>query len=340
MIPELDLPEAASPAKLDEKENEFPDARPTRIFTDSVKITCDGKLKALFLKPKDNLAPIPTGHYRPALNVFEKKLYWRPSKDNGRPMVKQSSVGGDLTLGFLPPRSGREDYFRANNRDQLFFALPLVPLVNDLEAAMRAHLPAYYEFHMYQASKLVRPPDEVLVKKPWKVGDAFQRAQLEKLERGGYAHFHGSKAFSTLTLNKNILFGMHGDGHNMPHTFSCLTALGDFVGGYLCFPRLGIGFDVQPYDVLISDTNEEYHCSGRIVAGKRYTIVAYLHGRLDRGWRMRLDKHGRAIGLKHDKSLIGSIDSWLDVVEEGGWLWKEARNRTSRVSSTHPQPLS
>jgi hypothetical protein len=329
---ELEVQPVIEQEKLDEKENQFPDVLPARIFTDSVKITCGGKLKALFLKPKDNLAPIPESHYKPVLNVFDNdkptKLYWRPTKDNGRPMVKQNRVGGDLTLGFLPPRSSREDYFRANNRDQLFFALPLVPLVNDLEAAMREHLPAYYAFHTYQASKLVRPPDEVLVKKPWKVGDAFQRAQLEKLEKSGWAHFHGSKAFSTLTLNKNILFGMHGDGHNMPHTLSCLTALGDFGGGYLCFPRLGIGFDVHPYDVLISDTNYEYHCSGSIVVGKRYTIVAYLHGRLDRGWRMRIDeKSGRVIGLKHDKSLIGSIDSWLEQVQKGGWLWEEAINR-------------
>lgn len=313
---ELDITPVIEQEKLDEKENQFPDAQPNRIFKDSVKITCGGQLKALFLKPKDNRAPIPTKHYDPALNALDKKFYWRPSKDNGRPMVKQRSVGGDLTLGFLPPRSSREDYFRANNRDQLFFALLLVPLVNDLERAMRAHLPAYYDFHRYQSSKLVRPPGEVLVQKPWKVGDAFQRAQLEKLERQEYAHFPGSKAFSTLTLNKNILFGMHGDGHNMPHTLSCLTALGDFVGGYLCFPRLGIGFDVQPYDVLISDTNYEYHCSGRIVVGKRYTIVAYLHGRLDRGWRPVYDKEGRLIGVRQDKASVGSIDSWMEARTE------------------------
>jgi hypothetical protein len=163
--------------------------------------------------------------------------------------------------------------FRANNRDQLLFQRPLAPLVNDLEAAMRAHLPDYYEFHLYQASKLVRPPDEVLVKSPWKVGDPFQREQLKKLEKHGFAHVPGSKAFSTLTLNKNILFGMHEDGHNMPYTLGCLTALGDFVGGYLWFPRLGVGFDVQPYDVLICDTNYEYHCSGPIVVGKRSRLA-------------------------------------------------------------------
>jgi hypothetical protein len=342
MIEELELqPIPGAQEKLADSENQFPDEQPSRIFTNSVKITCEGKLKALFLKPGDNLAPISQSHYKPVLKTFDdrNRLVWRPSKISGRPMVKQQHIGGDLTLGFLPPRSGRrEDYFRANNRDQLFFALPLVPLVNDLEAAMRKHLPAYYDFHMYQASKLVRPPDEVLVKNPWKVGDPFQREQLEKLEKSGWAHFHGNKAFSTLTLNKNILFGAHADSHNMPYTLSCLTALGDFVGANLCFPRLGIGFDVQPYDVLISDTNEEFHSSSRSFFGNRYTIVAYLHSRLDRGWRLKQDKEGKVSGLIQNKAWIGSIDGWMKVVQKGEWLWEE-KTHWER-SRTRPKQLA
>ena len=316
MIEELDLqPYRGMLKKLKKNENKFPDEQPSHIFRNSVKITCGGKLIALFLKPKDNLAPIPDHHYKPALKTLDapwKMFPWHPSKGNGRPMVKQLRVGGDLIFGFLKPRSGREDYFHAPTRDELPHAMMLGPLVGDLEAAMREHLPAYYKFHMYQAQKLVLPPDEIFIQKPWKVGDPFQRWQLEKLAVSGFAHFPGGKAFSTLTLNKNILFGAHDDGNNMPHTFSCITALGDFVGGELCFPRFGIGFDVQPHDVLISDTNDEFHCSSRVVVGKRYSIVAYLQGKLDRGWRMVADKAtGEVLGLTHNKSWIGSIDWWM-----------------------------
>jgi hypothetical protein len=93
---------------LDAIENKFPDQQPSRIFADSVKITCGGKLKALFLKPKDNKAPIPESHYKPALKVLDapwKMFPWRPS--------------GDLVFWYLKPRSSREDYFHAPTRDVL-----------------------------------------------------------------------------------------------------------------------------------------------------------------------------------------------------------------------------
>jgi hypothetical protein len=341
-IEELDVQPIPNADQI--KENQLPEAKPARIFDRSIKITCGGKLKALFLKAKDNSRPISEAHYKPTLKALEL-MRFRSSDDSVRPMVKQVKIGGDLTLGWLGTRrSGREDFFRANNRDRLFLAMRLVPLIGDLEAAMQVELPDYYQFHMYQASKLVRPPDEKL-KTLHLVKDPFHRQLLEKWDTTGYYHFHGSKAFSTLTLNYDILFGAHCDGNNMPGTLSCLTALGEFVG-YLYFPRLGIGFDVQPYDVLISDTNEEFHCSNEMVIGSRYTIVAYLHGSCDKGWRMRIDeKSGRVIGLKQNKSLIGSVDSWLDQVHEGGWLWEkkgaweEAKKRKNGLSPGPTQSL-
>jgi 2-oxoglutarate-Fe(II)-dependent dioxygenase family protein len=269
----------------------------------------------LFLKPKDNLAPIPDSHYKPVLKTFDapwKMFPWRPSKDNTRPMVKQQRVGGDLVFWYLKPHSGREDYFHAPTRDVLPYAMMLTPLVRDLQNAMRAHLPGYYQFHMWQASKLVLPPDEIFVQKPWKVAE-FQQQQLEKLASSGWGLIPGANAFSTLTLNKTLLFGAHDDGSNMPYTYSCITALGDFVGGYLAFPRLGIGFDVQPYDVLISDTNYEHHCSGRIVVGNRYTIVAYLQKKVDRRHRIGRLKNGEMAVVEYSKKWKkDSIEWWMN----------------------------
>jgi len=312
VIEEIEIqPEITEQKDLDKLENKFPNQQPNRIIRNSARITVGGKLKALFLKPEDNLAPISEGHYKPVLKTFDapwKMFPWRPSKNNGRQMVKQRRVGGDLVFWYLKPRSGREDYFHAPTRDVLPYAMTLTPLVGDLQNAMREHLPGYFQFHMYQAQKLVLPPDETFIRLPWKV-DSFQQHQLEKMAASGHGLIPGANAFSTLTLNKNLLFGAHEDGNNMPYTMSCLTALGDFVGGHLCFPRLGIGFDVQPYDVLISDTNYEYHCSGRIVVGKRYTIVAYLQRKVDRGWRVgKLSSETRL--LQNDK-LKGSIDWWM-----------------------------
>ena len=292
------------------KENLLPDIKPSRVFTNSVKITSGGKLKALFLKSHDS--PIAERHYKPALSALRKIYFdsgFNPAEKSGRPMVKQTRIGCDLTMGWLPRRSSREDYFRAGNRKYLFQAILLNPLIGDMEAAMAAELPEYYRFHRFQASKLVRPPDEKL-KTLHLVKDPYQASMLEILDNTDYYHFPGSRAFSTLTLNRNILFGSHDDGNNMPGTLSCLTALGDFVGGYLCFPRLGIGFDVQPYDVLISDTNYEFHCSSNAVFGERYTIVAYLHGRMDTGWRAVRNRRGELLGIQQYRSLIGSVDDW------------------------------
>lgn len=318
MIEEIEVQPVITEQKdLDAIENKFPDQQPSRIFTDSVKITCGGKLKALFLKPKDNKAPIPEFHYKPALKVLDapwKMFPWRPSKDNTRPMVKQQRVGGDLVFWYLKPRSSREDYFHAPTRDVLPYAMTLTPLARDMQNALQTHLPDYYQFHMWQASKLVLPPDEVFVQKPWKV-ESFQQEQLKKLAASGWGLIPGANAFSTLTLNKTLLFGAHDDGSNMPYTLSCITALGDFAGGYLTFPRLGVGFDIfQPYDVLISDTNYEHHCSGRIVVGKRYTIVAYLQKKIDRGYRLGRHRNGETALLQKDTTRSNwreSIEWWV-----------------------------
>src|SRR3974390_878985 len=84
------------------KENLLPNIKPSRIFTNSVKISSGGKLKALFLKAKDS--PITEKHYKPALNGL-RKMQFRPASISDRPMVKQNRIGGDLLLGWLKRRS-------------------------------------------------------------------------------------------------------------------------------------------------------------------------------------------------------------------------------------------
>lgn len=66
----------------------------------------------------------------------------------------------------------------------------------------------------------------------------------------------------------------------VPGTLSCLTALGNYSGGALCFPRLGVTFRLRPKDLLIADTNTEYHRNVGHISGERYSVVAYLHSSL------------------------------------------------------------
>ena len=81
--------------------------------------------------------------------------------------------------------------------------------------------------------------------------------------------------FSTVTINKNVLCRSHADGNNESR-LSCLMAFGEFQGGYLCFPRLRVAFDVQPGDVLIADTNHEQHGNIGPLFGERVSLVCYL----------------------------------------------------------------
>jgi len=239
----------------------------------STLITCEGQIKALLLKEE-----LPDAHYRPALKALEL-MRFNPIKNSRRGAVKVSKTGSDLLMGWIDIAGAeREDILRAGNRDFFFLAMRLVPLLRDMEYAMEKHLPEYWKFHLEQAMRLVRP--DKTFKTLNKVADPFQRQMLELWNHTDYYHFMGVRAFSTLTLNHNITFGAHDDGRNVPGTLSCLTALGNYAGGTLCFPRLGVSFDLQPRDLLIADTNTEFHGTVGEPFGSRYSIVAYLHGSL------------------------------------------------------------
>jgi hypothetical protein len=239
----------------------------------SVLVTCEGELKALYLKAQTHPTIGVDGYALKGLQAMK----FNPAKDSDRPMISQTQTGGDLLLGWLRPRNPlREDWLRKADRDQLFLAMRLVPLLRACEDAMEKYLTVYWEYHLSQAARLVRPLDEQF-KTLDKVSDLFQRDQLKTWDATNYYHFLGTRAFSTVTLNHNILFGVHQDGRNVLGTLSCLTALGEYTGGELCFPRLGVTFNLRPGDLLIADTNNEFHGTVGGIVGSRYSVVAYLH---------------------------------------------------------------
>jgi hypothetical protein len=247
-------------------------SRHGQILHNDVLVACEGRVKALYLK---NV--LREDSYRYALGGL-RLMKFKPAKDSDRKCIFQDT-GGDLLLGWLRPRSKREDWLRKADRDQLFYAMRLVPMLHDFEFIMQKYLPKYWEFHEKQGRRLVRPVDQKL-KTLDKVPDPFQRQMLKRWDATRFYHFLGTQAFSTITLNHNILFGPHQDGRNVAGTLSCLTALGDFVGGTLCFPRLGVSFTLGPRDLLIADTNTEYHGTVGGISHERYSVVAYLHSGL------------------------------------------------------------
>jgi hypothetical protein len=243
-----------------------------RLITTNTLVRCEGKIRALLLRQS-----LSYDHYRPALKALGY-MHFNPAKQSRRGAIIQRKHGGDLVVGWLKD-STCPDILRAGNRDNFFLCMRLVPLLRDMEYLLADNLPDYFQFHMQQARRLVRPHKRLTSLHLMK--DPFQRQQLAKWNAGqDYYHFMGVSAFSTLTLNRNLIFGAHDDGNNIGGTLGCLTAVGSYKGGELCFPRLGVRFDLRPGDLLIADTNEEYHGTCSSIIGERYSIVAYLHSSL------------------------------------------------------------
>jgi hypothetical protein len=250
-----------------------------KAITRSAHITCEGKVKALFLKGAGADAPIKDISCKAALKALQL-MRFNPADNSRRGSVKKTSSGGDLVLGWMNvARMPWEDIFRAGHRDHFPVAMWLVPLLKDFEQALQQHLPDYWQFHLEQAKRLVRPPDEKLLTID-SVRSRYEREMLKQWDHTRYYHFPGTEAFSTLTLNHNLVFLAHHDGNNVPGTLGCLAAVGSYAGGALCFPRLGVSFDLRPGDLLIADTNEEYHGMVGEPFGNRYSVVAYLHSSL------------------------------------------------------------
>jgi len=63
-------------------------------------------------------------------------------------------------------------------------------------------------------------------------------------------------AFTTLYVLKNAPTATHTDTFDYKGGFGCMASLGDFKGGWLCFPRFRIAVDYRPGDVLLADVHQ------------------------------------------------------------------------------------
>jgi hypothetical protein len=170
---------------------------------------------------------------------------------------------------------------------------PMVRAMNDL---LKEYLSEYYPKVLEDAMKALRREDEVEAKylaevrnnpeSPFPEKDV---AKLKGMDMMGWVpematYTLWATVFSTLELNKHIVFRAHEDAYNADGTLVCISAVGDWVGGRLILPRYGYGADLAPTDLLICDNHSELHGNlGPLVGNQkspRFSVVAFLHSHL------------------------------------------------------------
>jgi hypothetical protein len=226
-----------------------------------------------------------------------------------------------ITWGFFPQTPGHiagHGYYSVRSKptlEQPALAYDLRPLVKAMDACLREYLPTYYpkalqhalhaeqrndvleddwsripktrlpEHEAYDAkvkAEAVDGPDESRIDRP-----VDYRPNPVGLVKGidgpwpGHIYTLWGTVFSTLELNSNIVFKAHEDSHNIKGDLICISALGNWVGGRLIFPRYGYGADLEPTDLLICDNANELHGNVGPLIGERnkgrFSVVAYMH---------------------------------------------------------------
>lgn len=225
--------------------------------------------------------------YEKTLTVLEgldKKRAFTAAKASHRGAVKQV-LGGELLFGWFKGHTPPNDPITNVTRDYWYDYVGLWDLMREIHDAMAYHMAEYFAFHDKQANRLARPSGsgslDTEIVDPLrfldKQTDPATRTNIESEMKWMVNYLIWGTSFSSITVNKSIVFTAHEDRNNMPDTLGALTALGDFVGGTLVFPRFGIGADVGPRDILFADSNLEYHGNLGPIFGTRYSIVGYLH---------------------------------------------------------------
>lgn len=88
----------------------------------------------------------------------------------------------------------------------------------------------------------------------------------------------GDTAFSTLTVNKNLPTTYHRDEGDYRQGFGVMLTLGDFTGGYLCFPEYGLAVDYRPGDIIFADVHSIH---GNLpIQGNRVVCVLYAREKI------------------------------------------------------------
>jgi len=246
-----------------------------RALNYNIAYTHEGKLKFVLL-PR----AIKTKVYNRSLLSLQTTKF-NSAKNTRRSAVAQS-FGGEVLMGYMKPcHQTYKCWMTAPTRDQRKEFHHLFRLVTEINKIVEENLPEYYLATQEIAYNMWRPED---------AAEDFPDPKVRNRLHSDWDLFYLIRGtiFSTLTLNRSIVFKAHADKHNVEGTLGCLTPFGDYAGGTLVFPRFGVRVEVKPHDLLIADTNEELHGNLGPIVGERYSVVAYLHeslqGRADHNW--------------------------------------------------------
>lgn len=251
--------------------------------------TPDGVVKLIFLR--DVLDPDIYARAHEHL----RKIKYTPASNSRRAALK-GSPGGDALFGYkdelqLLPNLGRRQTYpelTAPSVHQFLRYRGLWPLCRNMEDILRIYLPDYWQ------EPLCANKEDILGY--WRgreLGDWHGPAPRGDLQQNEFYKYPaeyrdlirswsnwdlfysiGGSNFTGLSVNHNTIFRAHKDANNSSGALSCLAAFGNFWGGELGFPRLGVAIDARERDLLICDCPRELHGT-LLLRGTRYSVVAY-----------------------------------------------------------------
>jgi hypothetical protein len=203
----------------------------------------------------------------------------------GRTANGQVLFGKKITLGWMKLQYPGYDNMRtAPTLEQPKLLAAVSPLVRKMDELVEANIPEYHNYAFTCAMTATRPtmydPETGLIGDEddlTRIADPVGYKVVKSLDPWNMTYTVRGTVFSSVELNRNIVFKAHEDGNNVEGTMVCITTLGDFVGGRLMFPRYGYAAELTPYDLLICDNNHELHGNFGPIVGQRFSVVAFLH---------------------------------------------------------------
>jgi hypothetical protein len=186
----------------------------------------------------------------------------------------QGSSGGEILMGWIEdiqPGGRRIRRTRPTRKHCIEYGFIIIPLVGCVSNVLKEYLPDYWRDQEARAGRngqrligfVLQESDNI-----WKIGADGRKTKLTRENTE-------CPLFSTVTINKNLLFPAHVDAKN-ESGLACVMAFGRFAVGDLCLPRLRLAFRLRPGDLLIADTNREVHGNIGPIAGERISVVCYL----------------------------------------------------------------
>jgi hypothetical protein len=200
-------------------------------------------------------------------------------EQGGRQANGQVLFGKKLTLGWMKLQYPGYDNIRtAPTLEQPKLLAAVCPLLREMDSLIETNLREYHEYAFNCSMTATRP--DVLDPETGRLGDEDDLSRIgdpqgyqtvKNLDPWNLTYTIRATVFSSVELNKNIVFKAHEDKHNVKGTLVCITTLGTFVGGRLVFPRYGYSAELSLFDLLICDNNHELHGNFGPIVGERFS---------------------------------------------------------------------